>query len=171
MNNKLNIFLDLEETVIDDWVYCNFLYYKIDIIKKIIEDISIKYFSEKVKSENINLILFSAAVVTESDLKIFNHYIKPILEKHLGLTFSSEFLFSNENWRELAEINGIKTLNDDSMIDIFNFNVKEQIFELIYIKNEINILFDDTVQNKITNIFDGDLFSKKQSTLICIDMK
>ena len=77
--SKLNIFLDLEETVIDDWYSCNFLDNKIDIINDKIKSLSIDFLSEIAQDRNINLILFSAAVCNEHDLKIFNKQIKPIL--------------------------------------------------------------------------------------------
>ena len=170
--SKLNIFLDLEETVIDDWYSCNFLDHKIDTINDKIKSLSIDFLSEIAQDRNINLILFSAAVCNENDLNIFNKQIKPILEKKLEFKFSSEFLFSDENWIKLANKNGIKVLQDDNMQDIFNLNIKEQIFELIAIKNEVNILFDDTVDNKITQLFDTMEFNKKPlTTLIFINMK
>ena len=57
------------------------------------------------------------------------------------------------------------------MTDIFNFNIKKQIFELIAIENEINILFDDIVENEIIQKFDNKIFNNPLTTLILVNMK
>jgi len=145
----LNIFLDLEETVIDDWFSGIFLNHKIDIIKSKIEKFSIEFQKEIAQDKNINLILFSAAVCNQEDLEKFNKDFKGELENKLGFNFKSEFIFSNKNCFDLAKQNGIKPLNDDTIHDVFNWNIKEEIFNFLIKKNEVNILFDDTVKDKI----------------------
>ena len=58
------------------------------------------------------------------------------------------------------------------MQDIFNLNIKEQIFQLVAIKNEVNVLFDDTVDNKIIQLFNTMNFRVQPlTTLIFINMK
>jgi hypothetical protein len=146
---KMNVFLDLENTVIDDWFSCIFLNQKIDKINNILQNLSIKFNKTIVNNENINLILFSAAVVNNEDLNRFNKDIKPILEEKLNLKFADVFIFSDENCFELAKQKGIKPLETDTLHDIFLFNIKEEIFNIIAKPNEINILFDDTVADKI----------------------
>lgn len=145
----INVFLDLEETVIDDWFSGIFLNYKIDIIKSKIEKFSIEYQKEIAQDKNINLILFSAAVCNNEDLKKYELEFKDMLEEKLGFTFNSEFLFSDKSIFSLARGRGIRHLPDDTIHDIFQFNIKEEIFNLVAVKNEINILFDDTVKDKI----------------------
>ena len=159
-HDTINIFLDLEETVIDDWYSGNFLPQNIDRISDLIKKFSIEYNSRIASNNNVNLILFSAAVTNQKDLDFFNLNFKITLEEKLGFKFNSEFLFSDENYFELALKNGIQMLDTDTVHDIFMFNPKEEIFNLIAIENEVNILFDDTVRSKITfgklNFFNTD---------------
>jgi len=164
----MNVFLDLEETIIDDWFSCNFLFQNIKNIEKMIKKFSISFDNKIATSENINLILFSAAVINQKDLDRFNNMIKPVIEEHLSFKFKSEFLFSNNNIKNLVENNGIKMLPNDHISDIFNLNVKEQIFKLISIENETNVLFDDTViENSVETLFD-DSFEDKKTIKICV---
>jgi len=166
----MNIFLDLEETVIDDWYSCIFLDEKIQKIKSHIQKISRKLLNKEAFDSDINLILFSAAVCDKRDLEIFNSSIKPILEEKLGLSFNSEFLFDEENWRNIAKDKQINVLPEDTIHDIFHNNIKEEIFNAIAIQNQINILFDDTVTNSLKEIFDTDIFTDKKTTLITVKM-
>jgi len=161
---KLNVFLDLEETVIDDWFSCCFLNNKIEKIKNLINKFSLEFLNEKANENNVNLILFSAAVTNEEDLKEFNKFIKPILEEKLELKFNEVVMFDNKTIFGLAKKCGIKPTNDDTIHDIFMFNIKEEVFNLVVKKNEINILFDDTVEDKIC--FEGLSFLDKNKSLL-----
>jgi hypothetical protein len=143
----MNIYLDLEETVIDDWYTQVFLNNKIDIIKRTLDNISEMYNDTK-----MNLILFSAAVCDKNDIEEFENFIKPILEDKLRIRFSEYFIFSDENIIKLARENGISILKIDSIHDIFMFNIKEEVFNLLCNKTGgINVLFDDTIESKIVN--------------------
>jgi hypothetical protein len=171
---KLNVFLDLEETVIDDWFSCCFLNHKIEKIKNLINQFSLEFLKEKSNKNNINLVLFSAAIINEKDLEEFNNSIKPILEENFELDFKEIIMFDNKTIFGLARECGIKPTNEDTIHDIFMFNIKEEVFNLVAKKNEINILFDDTVQNKVC--FEGSFFKKNEeiktkTTKIFVNMK
>jgi hypothetical protein len=158
---NINIFLDLEETVIDDFYSKKILFDNIIKIKKSISFFSDKY-SNQIDNKNINLILFSAAVCSTNDVEYFNIYLKNILEKHLDLIFSDIFIFDTLTIFKLALKNGINPLPDDTIHDIFQFNIKEQVFELVSKDNSVNILYDDTVLNKHSIIFQDDFSTIKQ---------
>lgn len=158
---NINIFLDLEETVIDDFYSKKILFDNIIKIKKSISFFSDKY-SNQIDNKNINLILFSAAVCSNNDVEYFNIYLKNILEKHLDLIFSDIFIFDTLTIFKLALKNGINPLPDDTIHDIFQFNIKEQVFELVSKDNSVNILYDDTVLNKHSIIFQDDFSTIKQ---------
>jgi len=168
---KINIFLDLEETVIDEWSSCNFLINNISFIKNMINTFSMDLNNQEADNENINLILFSAAVSSEKDLLFFREHIQDFLEEQLELVFSDFFIFDIDTLKSLAKSNQINVLPDDSIQDIFNFNEKEQIFQLIAIENEINILFDDIVENKIIQKYNDNLFEKPSTLLIQVNTK
>jgi len=164
----MNIYLDLEETVIDDWYSVCFLEHKILIIKDIIQNLTEKY-----NDYDVNLILFSAAVCNEDDIKIFENNIKNDLENKLGILFSSYYTFSNKNIFKLAKQNGIKILPDDTIHDIFMFNIKEEVFNLLCKKNKgINVLFDDTVSTKtITHSKTKEMFNNIHTRIdICVNI-
>ena len=165
----MNIYLDLEETVIDDWYSVCFLEHKILIIKDIIQNLTEKY-----NDYNINLILFSAAVCNEDDVRIFEDNIKNDLENKLGIPFNSYYTFSNKNIFKLAKQNGIKKLPDDTIHDIFMFNIKEEVFNLLCKENNgINVLFDDTVTTKIiTHSKTEEMFDDVHTRIdICVNMQ
>lgn len=161
----MNIYLDLEETVIDDWFTQSFLNNKIEKIKIIIKKLSEKY------NTDINLILFSAAVCDDNDIKEFETYIKPLLEKKLQLQFQEYFIFSNKNIFELAKRNKISVLPNDTIHDIFRNNIKEEVFNL-WCKGSkgINVLIDDTVENKIVNYFEDNIFNQSIRTDIFVNV-
>jgi len=162
----MNIYLDLEDTVIDSWESQMFLEHKIQYIRKTIKKLSIDY-----NDSNINLILFSAAVIDSDDINEFETYIKDVLEDKLRIKFSEYFIFSNKNIFALAKQHNISVLNDDSIHDIFRNNIKEEVFNL-WCKNTkgINVIFDDTVSNKIVNYKGDNIFSQPIRTDIFVKM-
>jgi len=159
----MNIFLDLENTIIDSWDNPVFLEEKIRFIKNKLND-----FNSKEKT----LILFSFAVDDNHSLNIFNERLKHKIEDLFSLQFSKIVLFSKDNLFRIAkQAFNIEPLIDDSINDIFLGNTKEQIFEALVLKehlNETSILFDDTVSNSIKEVFEDSNFNCKSTKLITI---
>jgi len=159
----MNIFLDLENTIIDSWDNPVFLEEKIDFIKNKLQ---------KFDSEEKTLILFSFAVDNNHSLNIFNERLKYEIENLFNLQFSKIVLFSKDNLFKIAkQAFNIEPLVDDNINDIFLGNTKEQIFEALILKehlNETSILFDDTVSNSIKEVFEDNIFSSKSTKLITI---
>jgi len=159
----MNIFLDLENTIIDSWDNPVFLEEKIDFIKNKLQ---------KFDSEEKTLILFSFAVDNNHSLNIFNERLKYEIENLFNLQFSKIVLFSKDNLFKIAkQAFNIEPLVDDNINDIFFGNTKEQIFEALVLKehlNETSILFDDTVSNSIKEVFEDNIFSSKSTKLITI---
>jgi len=165
----MNIFLDLEETIIEDWFNPFFLENKIEKIKK---DIFLLKEINDIEDDEINLILFSFAVTNKHNEEIFIKTLKKEIEEMFNskfikiYKFNKEFIFSilEKSWK-------IKTLPTDMISDILMGNEKETLFEIIALndfKNEINILFDDTVKTTKKEIFEKSLFSREKTTLITI---
>jgi len=168
----INIFLDLEETVIDDWFSGVLLEDNISKIKNQINKFSLKFNKEKASSKNINLILFSAAITSKNDVLFFDENLRTILEQELDLSFNEVFLFSKENCFSLLKKINVFPDDTDILLDVFKFNQKEEVFNLISKKNEINILFDDKVENKvILEDVDVDVFDFNSSQAIKILVK
>jgi len=159
----MNIFLDLENTIIDSWDNPVFLEEKIKFIKK-----KLNNFNSKEKT----LILFSFAVDDKHSLNIFNERLKHKIEDLFSLQFSKIVLFSKDNLFKIAKhAFNIEPLIDDSINDIFLGNTKEQIFEALVLKehlNETSILFDDTVSNSIKEVFEDSNFNSHSTKLITI---
>ncbi len=162
----MNIFLDLEETIIKDWYTPNLLSDKIEFIKKEITSIE-RRFEEKVTK----VIILSFAIINDIDLEIFERTLRFEIENALNLKIDDIWICSKENLFELSRKRGVEPLAGDSVHELFLGNQKEEIFELITMNNfkeEISVLFDDTVTNSIKSIFGEELLKGKSTTQIMI---
>jgi len=165
----MNIFLDLEDTIIESWDNPIFLEEKISFIKKQIRTLLLDNIE---LSGDINFILFSMAVDNERSKKIFEERLKNKIEDIFKIEFKEIFVFSRKNINVLLnECLSVQFLDTDFLPDIFLRNEKEELFELICMsrfKGSFNVLFDDTVSTFKKEIFEKDLFSKKSTKIISI---
>ena len=166
----MNIFLDLEETIIKDWFEPTLLLKNIEFIKKTISELMDKFLDF-----NLNITIFSFAIIDDKDLNIFKNTLQEAIERSLDIEINNVWVCSKENLFKLSEKRGVLPLPSDSVNDIFLGNQKEEVFNLIVDfehRGEISILFDDTVKNSIQHIFDGDLFdnNKVVTTKIMINV-
>lgn len=134
------IFLDLEETLIDNWENGWLLPGKIKTIRGLRAP-----FDAKVG-------LMSWAVWDEKDKAKFNSELRPELEKALGMKFSDEFVWSMDDWaKQLFEFRGKKISRED-LFDIFG---KHEILFMVSrchpaFKGHKVILFDDVVEDNLS---------------------
>ena len=134
------VFLDLEQTLIDNWENGWLLPEKIKVIRGLCAP-----FDAKVG-------LMSWAVWDENDKAKFNSELRPELEKALGMKFSDEFVWSMDDWaKQLFEFRGKKISRED-LFDIFG---KEEVLFMLSrchpaFKGHTVILFDDVVENKLS---------------------
>jgi hypothetical protein len=147
---KKMLFLDLEETLIDDWHTKNILHLQIQKIKKeIIEPHSFD-----------SAVLFSFAVWDEEEKNHFDIFLKEKLEELLGITITVQTM--EQVFEKVLKKNGI-TGERREFSDIFLFNAKFQLFsdwiKLMKENNILAILVDDTVE-------DQELLLKKSNNLI-----
>lgn len=158
---KINVFLDLEEVIIDDWNTLQFLNDKIDFVKKHIE------IFKEIYGEKISFHIFSFAITSDRDFDTFNSILSEDIEILFG-PIESIFIASNENLIKLADSKGIVACLSDFPSDLFG-NMKSESFEefmKLNYKNQINILFDDTVENSEKTIFHKSFNDYENSTKI-----
>lgn len=135
------VFLDLEETLIDNWENGWLLLRKIKAIRDLCAP-----FDAKVG-------LMSWAVWDEKDKAKFNSELRPELEKALGMKFSDEFVWSMDDWaKQLLVFHGKK----DFLVRIcLTFFGKEEVLFMLSrchpaFKGHTVILFDDTVEDNLS---------------------
>jgi len=166
----MNVFLDLEKTIIEDWTEPFFLEENILFINSQLELIQRKF-----NPSSIKLVLFSFAVDNNHSFEIFERNLRSKIEVFFSAKFIKVFLFSKENLFQLAEDSlNIKSLPSDHITDLFTGNMKEQVFEALVnrdFKGELNVLFDDTVKTSFKEVFEDSLFSQtNKTTLISISV-
>lgn len=145
MNRNLTIFLDLEETLIDDWRHGNWLSNQTDAILSLIQTRMIE-----INPFETSLGLMSWAVENFDDKLSFMRRFSHTIENHFDLKFQSHNVLSVSDWRIMINrISGINFSNDD-----FNdFATKENV--LFWLRNAHEsilpegfiILVDDTVSH------------------------
>lgn len=144
----MNIYLDLEETIIDDWNSGNFLPHNIRAIKNNIRELE-NYYGEKV--EHINI--FSFAIVNKSDIELFNKIFRDDIEKIFDKEIKNVVICDNKLLQRLLKPKGVQVSHDEAVQDVLTINPKAQYFDL-YVKDkypgEISVLFDDMVDNNIS---------------------
>ena len=161
MKKKINIFLDLEKTIIESWDMPFDLMMNILFIREEIDKLKVKY------GDNISFHIFSFAISDEEDLKTFENTLQASVEANFG-TIESCFIASNENLFALAKQKGMEVKEGDFPSDLFG-NMKAESFEEMVKhthKNQINVLFDDLVENSEKVIFHEKMFNQNNCTKI-----
>jgi len=130
------IFVDLENTLIEDWYTPTLLRENVEKIKTLIR---------KAKVEKI--YLWSFAVTNSKEVEDFNRLLKDFLERALGV--SIEVLEINECFTEVCKANGIKA-KPNELTDVFLFEPKGDLLREWLIAKKIKgncYLIDDMVRN------------------------
>lgn len=146
------VFLDLEETLIDNWENGWLLPTNIATIKKAIGP------------ANPKLGLMSWAVWDDKDKAKFNSDLRPELEEALGMAFDDEFVWSMDDWaKQLLEFRGKKISRED-LFDIFG---KEEVLFMVArchpkMRHQNVILIDDVVEHNLA------LVAKANNCLVTI---
>lgn len=131
------VFLDLEETLIDNWENGWLLPAKIAIIKEMLSE-----FSPKIG-------LMSWAVWDDADKVKFNIRLRPELEEALEASFDDDFLWSMDDWaKQLLALHG-KRISREDLFDCFG---KHEVLFMVsrchpLFKGEHVVLFDDAVEH------------------------
>ena len=149
----MNLFLDLEETVIDDWFSGVFLHHKMENMKSMIREL------EKQRNDKFDhLVVFSFAITSDRDVDHFNLHFKEHLESFFEIKVNTVFKSDNKNLFKLAKSAGLDVLPGDLPSDVFNGNLKQEAFEAFALKhhrNEFSLLFDDVVSNSHNFLFNN----------------
>jgi len=139
------IFLDLEETLIDNWDNGFLLLPKVDTIRAIIAQM-------RMQNETVRIGLMSWAVWNEKDKAKFNNDLRDFLETNLNCSFDDAFVWSMDDWcNEVLKCTDKKVSRDD-VFDLFN---KEVILSELCRKHPLfadeTILFiDDTATHNMS---------------------
>ncbi len=153
------VFLDLEETVIDDWSTRNFLVRNIDKIEAFLNgrDVVIKNGNKPIVSPatpllNMRLGLMSWAVWDSRDKAIFVNEIQPELEKMLGCKFDPSYIWSMDDWAKAILGNFNKKIDRDDMYDLYG---KPEVLIALArtnpeFKNSTIFLIDDAYEHLMT---------------------
>lgn len=131
------VFLDLEETLIDNWENGWLLPAKIAVIREMFTGVS------------PSIGLMSWAVWDDEDKAKFNSSFRPELEEALGMKFSDELVWSMHDWaRSLLQYSG-KHISREDLFDCFSKH--EVLFMLSRchpaLKGEQVVLVDDAVEH------------------------
>lgn len=142
MNNKLFIFLDLEQTLIDSWETMDFLFNRASIIKNAID-----LMGEMAPDKEIVLGLMSWAVWNQGDLEKFNKMLRKPLEDFFERPIS--IAWTMEDWFA-ASVNAGSRINSNKD-DFFEAFTKEDVlFKMrnhAMFKDQALVLFDDAVED------------------------
>ncbi len=139
------IFLDLEETLIDNWDNGFLLLPKVDAIRTVIAQMHELF-------GTVQVGLMSWAVWDEKDKAKFNKDLRDFLETNLKCSFDDAFIWSMDDWcNEVLKCTGKKISRDD-VFDLFN---KEVILGELCRKHPLfadeTILFiDDTATHNMS---------------------
>lgn len=159
----MNVFLDLEKTIIEDWTDHTLLIDNIKKIKKQLNNIDIK-----------TLNIFSMAITSDKDIETFNRLIRKDIEKLFNIKIKSIIKIDNKFVENMAKLENIPFFETDFMTDIFQRNPKEELFEIFIkhnFKNEASILFDDMVSNSKKQIFDNSPLEINENSTTIIFIK
>lgn len=140
LEHPVIIFLDLEETLIDNWENGWLLPEKVNAIRAMCAPF------------NAKVGLMSWAVWDESDKVKFNTNLRLELEEALGAKFSDDFVWSMDDWaKQLLEFQG-KSVSRKDLFDIFG---KHEVLFMVSrchpaFKGHNVILFDDAVEDNLS---------------------
>jgi len=162
----LNIFFDLEETLIKEWENPSVLHDNISIIKNKIQLLKEKF------DLPIRFHIFSFAIVNQRDLDRFNEHERDWIENTFG-KLETIFIANDNNLFELIKAKGLTPMIDDKPSDLMG-NMKSEGFEQLVLRDhqrDVNILFDDLVLDTQKELFHGDMFSSQSNSTIIIEIK
>jgi len=142
---NLTIFLDLEETLIDDWFAGNWLPEQADAILDCINSRILE-----LHPGAMSLGLMSWAVEHVDDKLAFIRRFSDAIENHFDLKFRSEFILSVQDWRRIINRTSIINFSNE---DFNDFATKENVVFWLRHANENLfpighiILVDDTISH------------------------
>lgn len=112
------VFLDLEETLVDDWSSQLLLTANVRVTRSFL----------KTLPPGTKVGLMSWAVWDERDKSLFNKDLRPFLEAELDVQFSDDFVWSMDDWaQEVFNSTGMKLSRED-LFDVFGKH--EVLFKL-----------------------------------------
>lgn len=133
------VFLDLEETLIDEWSSGLFLPRKLDVVRDFLK-----------ANPGATVGLMSWAVWDAKDKATFERNFRADLERNLECTF--ELVWSMDEWGEEVFKHFNKKVSRQDMFDMFS--KPEVLFALgrkhPLFKNQTVVLVDDAVEHKLT---------------------
>lgn len=139
------VFLDLEETLVDNWDNMFLLLPKVDLVRDLLAQ-------KRTQHETVRVGLMSWAVWDDKDKAKFNKDLRDFLEKNLNCTFDSDLVWSMDDWcKEVLKCTGKKVDRAD-VFDLFN---KEVILGELCRKhplfvNETVLFVDDTATHNMS---------------------
>lgn len=155
------VFLDLEETVINNWEDQQFLLSNIDKIEEKLNGRTLRFPPLKAGGEtiespaapiiNLRLGLMSWAVWDEKDKQSFNKNIRPHLETMLRRRFDDSVVWSMDDWADQLLKYRHKKVDRADLFDLLN--KPEVLFMLMNkhpeFKNSFVFLIDDAFEHQM----------------------
>lgn len=117
MDTQLTFFLDLEETVIDEWRTHNFLEERATAIKNAMDDII--GIREEIIGESLTVQvgIMSWAIETMRDIVTFNETMREGLESFFDMTFNDRLIWTVSDWHSAINCNSPFQLTNDDFAD------------------------------------------------------
>lgn len=143
-------FLDLEETVVDNWENGFLLLPKVDKLRELLASMSEQH-------GTVRLGLMSWAVWDERDKAKFVNDLQDFLETNLNCKFDPDLLWSMDDWcKEVLKCTGRKVERSD-LFELFG--KEEVLFTLAkkhpLFKNETVLFVDDTATHNMSVLVPG----------------
>lgn len=167
----MNLFLDLEDTIIDHFDSKIFLHEKVNKIKLLISEI------EKSKNQKFKtLSIFSAAITNDKNIEKFNFLYADFIEKEFKLKVEFIFKFDRKTLIDLIRLENksVQIFNHDHIPDIIWRNEKEDVFIWFckhFRKGQINVLFDDIVETTESNFHLSETGNITENTTTVLTIK
>lgn len=139
------IFLDLEETLIDNWDNGFLLLPKVDLVRDLIAQM-------RTQNTSVRVGLMSWAVWDAKDKAKFNNDLREFLETNLNCTFDDNLVWSMDDWCKEVWCVTSKKLDRADVFELFD---KEAILCLFAKKhadweNETVLFVDDTATHNMS---------------------
>lgn len=143
MHGSPLVFLDLEETLIDNWEEMNLNLRGLRRTKAFLNELMMD------SGMRPTVGLMSWAVWDARDLSVFETKLRPFLEAELGFKFDNAFLWSMDEWCKQLFVSSRKKLERSDLFDIFG--KEETLFRMsrfhqLFANREV-FLVDDTVSH------------------------
>jgi len=167
----MKLFLDLEETIIDDFTTKVILNDKIKNIKNLIKKIE-----KKQKKKFTSITIFSMAITSLSDVRNFKMFLQETIERIFNIPVEEIFLFNRNNIISLIkkEAPNFLILETDFLADFIFGDEKTKTFLMHCEQNEKSefcVLFDDVVKNKQVRFHLDDMGENTLDTTIAITIR